>query len=188
MIEMQNARRAQVLSGELITACFIFSLVLVYVFFLWDTTTKNILRSEILYEMDKLGTGAVEKLIRTPGYPEDWTNKLLDNISSMGLANESRMLDRGKILRFINLMDASEYDDLCNDALISNYQCSKHLLGMEKYEFYLTMTDMDDNILNLEGWNCSTGNSPVDEDYLISIPRSAILDDEIVKISFVVWT
>jgi len=181
-------RGAQVFSGEFIMAYFIFSIVLVSVFFLWDTTTKNILRSERLHEMDKLATDAVEKLIRTPGYPEDWTDKPLDNISSIGLANESRILDRGKVLRFLNLMDGSRYDNLCNDITISNYNCSRYLLGMKKYEFYFTMTDIDDNILNLEGQNCSTGNPPVDADYLISIKRSAMLNDEIVKISFVVWT
>jgi len=181
-------RRAQVFSSELIIAYFIFSIVLVSVFFLWDTTTKNILRSERLHEMDKLATDAVEKLIRTSGYPEDWTDKSLDNISSIGLANESRILDQEKILKFIDLMDGSRYDNLCNDITVSNYNCSRHLLGMKKYEFYFTMTDIDGNILNLEGQNCSTGNLPINEDYKIPIKRSAMLNDEIVKISFVVWT
>jgi hypothetical protein len=188
MAGIKNARRAQVLSGETITAFFIFSLVLVYMFFLWDTTTRNIIVSESLHEMDKVGTDTMEKLLRTSGAPDDWIEKSLYNISAIGLANESRTLDRGKVLRFIYLMDSSTYDNLCEDPLMSNYDCSRILLGMRKYDFYFTMMDINGSILNLEGRNCTTGRVPAGEDYMITIKRSAMLDDNIVKISFVIWT
>ena len=186
MRRVWDAVRAQVLSSEFIIAYFIFSIVLVSALLLWNTTTRDLLISERLYEMDKLATDSVEKLIRTSGFPEDWVEKPVDNISSLGLADESRILDQGKILRFIELMDPNRFDE-CGGG-ISNYNCSRHLLGMGRYEFYFTMTDEDGNILTLEGQNCSTGSSPADADYLVTMKRSAMLNDEIVEVSFTTWT
>jgi hypothetical protein len=185
MRRIWDAVRAQVLSSEFIIAYFIFSLVLVSALFLWDTTTRDILISERLYEMDKLATDSVEKLIRTSGVPEDWVGESVDNISSLGLADESRILDQGKVLWFIELMDPTR-SDACGGG-ISNYNCSRHLLGMERYEFYFTITDLDGNMLTLEGQNCSTGNSPGYADYLVTMRRSVMLNNEIVEVSFTAW-
>ncbi len=186
MVGIIQARRAQIASSEFIMAYFIFSLVLISALFLWDTTTKNILKSEHLHKMNSLGTDAVEKLLRTSGFPGDWIVKPVDNISALGLVNESRILDRGKVLRFVELMDSSKFNE-CGVA-VSNYNCSRYLLGVEKYEFYFTLKDVNGSIMTIEGQNCSTGNFPVDADYIISVRRSAILDDEIVMISLVMWS
>jgi hypothetical protein len=181
-------RKAQVLMSELIIAVFIFTLVLGMVFFLWDMTSSGIMRSEFLHEMDSSSSDALEKLVRTEGYPADWASLPLDNISAIGLAsNDSRILDQNKVLRFLDLMDTGKYDDLCGDATISNYDCSRYLLGLKKYELHFTLTDMEDNSLMLAGWNCSTGKASSDPDFLVSVKRSAVLNGEIVKANLVVW-
>lgn len=181
-------RKAQVLVGELIIAVFIFTLVLATVFFLWDTTSVSITKSEFLHEMDASSSDALEKLVRTEGYPEDWANRSLNETSAIGLAsNDSRILDQDKVLRFMDLLDSEKYDDLCGDVTISNYDCSRYILGLKKYELRFTLTDMEDVTLVLAGRNCSTGKAPTGSEFMVSVKRSAVLDGEIVKANMVVW-
>jgi hypothetical protein len=185
---MVRGRKAQILVSELIVAVLIFTLVLGMVFYLWDMTSSAILRSEFLSEMDSSSSDAVEKLVRTEGYPSGWANMSLENISAVGLAsNDSRILDQEKVLRFMDLMDPGEYDDLCEDITISNYDCSRYLLGLKKYELHFALTDMADSTLVLAGRNCSTGKAPADSDFMVSVKRSAVLNGEIVKATLVVW-
>ncbi|MBN2014868.1 MAG: hypothetical protein JW778_06780, partial [Candidatus Altiarchaeota archaeon] len=130
--------------------------------------------------------------------PVAWESLPVDDVLSIGLVNESRVLDPGKVLRFLDIME----NETCTDTLINpcynasdsdtfditKYECNKHFMGVGDYEFYFTVTDLDDNILSLGGVNCSTGISPMDYDYLTNMKRSAVLGDDVVKISFMVWT
>jgi hypothetical protein len=185
---MFRGRKAQVLMSELIVAVFIFTLVLAAVFFLWDMTSSAILKSELLSEMDSASSDALEKLVRTEGYPSDWADLALENVSAIGLAsNDSRILDSAKVIRFLDILDPGRYDDLCGDVTISNYDCSRYLLGLKKYELHFALTDMEDTTLTLAGRNCSTGRSPADQDFMVSVKRSAVLNGEIVKANLVVW-
>jgi hypothetical protein len=179
--------RGQVLTSEFIAAVFIFMIVLVFAVFLWTTVWADIARAEFLHDFEAAADDAVEKLVRTEGYPVDWETRALDNISSVGLCSESRVLQEAKVGRFLELMDSGEYDDLCDDASISNYNCSRSLLGLQGYEFYFTLSDMDDNILVLGGRNASTGNFPAEYEYMVSAPRSAVFNGSIVKANLVVW-
>ncbi|HEX55525.1 MAG: hypothetical protein DRO94_04810 [Candidatus Altiarchaeales archaeon] len=183
-------RKAQTFSSEFILAYIIFLLVLTAILFLWDTTNRSIITSERLYDMENSAINAVEKLIRTPGMPNDWfSTSSTDDIISIGLANKSRILDERKVLKFIELMSTSG-SSLCPTGIIgsNNYNCSRYLLGLGKYEFYFELMDINGTVLNLNGTQCATGNSPHgDYEYMLTIWRSAILNDEIVKIKFVVW-
>lgn len=189
--------RAQILSSELIMSAFLFSLIIILAFVSWDTTIKSILRSETLHEMDSLSTNAVEKLARTSGFPGDWASLPVDNVSSMGLSGESRVLDQGKVLRFVDLMVDEMCTNISNNPCynvsdsstynITKYECNRHFLGMGRYDFYFTITDLDENVVVLESLNCSAGRSPVDADYMVNVKRSAILNEGVVKISFIGW-
>ncbi|HIE34409.1 MAG TPA: hypothetical protein EYP86_04660 [Candidatus Altiarchaeales archaeon] len=183
-------RKAQTFSSEFLLAYLIFLLVLTSIFILWDTTNKNIMASETLYNMENLGINAVEKLIRTSGVPSNWSDATSpDDILSLGLVNESRILNEKKVLKFIELMNTT-VDTLCPSDIPSprsNYNCSRYLLSIGKYEFYFELMDINGTTLNLNGTRCTTGNYPSNDDYKITLRRTAILNNEIVRIRFTIW-
>jgi len=184
-----RSRKAQVLSGEFILACVIFLFVLTSIFFLWNTTTRNIAESEISYEMDEVATNAIEKLVRTSGYPEDWENMSIDNVSALGLTTESRILDKEKVLKFLNITSNSTFDNPCipDDPTISNYECNKHFLGLGRYDFYFDITYLNGTTVKVQGQNCTTGLIPGDVDYMLTKRRNALLNGDIVKITLTVF-
>ncbi|RLI90509.1 MAG: hypothetical protein DRO89_05745 [Candidatus Altiarchaeales archaeon] len=185
--------KAQVLSGEFILASAIFLFVLTSIFLLWSTTTRNIAESEIMYEMDEVATNAIEKLIRTSGYPDDWESIPpieIDNVSALGLATESRILDKEKVLKFLYIMSNTSSDNPCNlssPETISNYECNKHFLGIGRYDFYLDITYLNGTIVNIKGKSCTTGLIPGNTEYMLTKRRNALLDGDIVKVTLTVF-
>ncbi len=185
-----HTKKGQVLSSELIIAVFIFTMVLSSVFFLWDLVSKEILRSELVKDSDFVAKSATEKLIKTPGVPYGWESSDFNEISSVGIVNESRVLDKGKVLRFVEIMDSTHYEPLCHDHEgnpLSNYACSKYLLGLKDYEFYFTLNDLEGNLVELDGVTCSTGKPISGEEYSFKVERSAVLDHGIVKVNLYLW-
>ena len=187
---LHNLReRGQILSSEFIIAAVIFMFVLGAILFMWTMTTFQINQSELVYTMDESATNAAEKLVRTGGLPHNWSSLAVDNISSLGLVNESRVIDQGKLDRFMILMDdsttSSVYDNPCNDGSISpsptNYECNRHFLGLGRYDFNITVNYLDGTSID------KAGVSPSDADYIISKRRNALLDNEVVVVTLTVW-
>jgi len=174
-----NRRKGQGFSTEFLLAYLIFSLVLILAFYLWNTTTADIIESKNRYEIEDKAVDLAEKLLRTRGIPANWS---LADVESIGLADDSRILNPEKILAFIILMNSSN----------SNYENNKWLLGIGKYDFYFNMTDINGTTMIINGTLlndtlCATGKLPVNETSMITVPRVGILEDEIVKIRITVW-
>jgi hypothetical protein len=140
---------------------------------MWTTTTLQINQSELVYTMDESATNAAEKLVRTGGLPRNWSKLDVDNISAIGLVNESRVIDSGKLARFLRMMSnstvPSAYDNPCNDGSVSppptNYECNKHFLGLGKYDFHFNLTYLNLSYLNLKDVHINdTGLAPLDAD------------------------
>ena len=188
---LQNGRneKAQVISTEFILASGIFLMILTSIFVLWNTTTSKMRESEILYEMDDVSTNAIEKLVRTVGYPKDWEDIEVDNVSALGLITESRVLDEEKVLRFLNItgnfISPNPFDNPCSPP-ITNYNCNRHFLGMGKYDFYFDITYPNGTTVRIQGQNCTSGVMPGDAKKLTK-KRNALLDKDIVKIKLTVW-
>jgi hypothetical protein len=147
-------RKAQASSAELLIAYFIFFIALTMAVVLWTNTTETINARERLEDFDTIAANIAEKLVRTPGAPVNWT---ADDVLVIGLANEPRRLSNEKVSSFIDLMNDSAYDNSCMDADISNYECNKHLLGVGKHNFYLTLEDMNATILKVGNITCAAG-------------------------------
>ena len=170
-----SKKRAQVFSGEFLIAYFIFSIALITTIYLWSNINSDMISSEHIYEMEETSVDTAEKLVNTGGLPDNWNSG--DEILSIGLANESRILDRGKIVRFMEIMNASN----------SNYEDNKYLLGIGKYDFYINITDINDSGAGMGNLSLLAGKLPVNETNKITVIRTAILDDEIVRVRLTVW-
>ena len=183
--EKSGCKRAQISSGELLVAYFIFFLVLTLVITRWSETIKGIEESEDLYNLESVSVDIAEKLVRTRGVPSGWG---IENVSVIGLAEEPRVLSPEKVLIFLDMMNDSAFNNPpCNDPTISNYECNKPILGIRKYDFYFTLRDINGSIIEIENKSGLTGREPPEDTEGLAVTRTAILNEEIVKVILILW-
>jgi hypothetical protein len=102
------------------------------------------------------------------------------------LVNTSRSLNEDKIVDFIELMDSASFDDYCEPG-ISNYECNKHLTVVGAYDFYFTMEYLNGSLLYVQGVSCMTGKQPSDETQKVTMTRTALLNETIIRAKVTVW-
>ncbi len=171
---MSGRRRGQGFSSEFLLAYLIFSLVLIFAFYLWNTTTAAIIESKNRYEIEERAVDSAEKLLRTRGIPADWS---LSDVESIGLVDESRILNPGKVLNFVILMNSSN----------QNYENNRWLLGIGKYDFYFNLTDINGTTVIINETLSSTGKKAVNETSMITVRRTGLLENEIVILRLTLW-
>ncbi|MFH1788126.1 MAG: hypothetical protein ABH834_01945 [Candidatus Altiarchaeota archaeon] len=176
--------RGQVFSGEFLLAYFIFLTVMILAVLLWHNTERDITEAETLRLLEEKSVEASEQLVRTRGVPADWS---ASNVLSVGLAEESRILSEDKISEFTDLMSDARYDSLCNDVALSNYACSRHLLGLSGFDFAYELNYLNDSPVTVYGKTAETGKQPVNQTRLITVERTALLDNETVRATLTVW-
>jgi hypothetical protein len=178
-----DCRRGQVFSVELMIAYVLFMIVLLVVVYLWGSVIKDIFESESLYEIEGTAVDVSENLMRTRGMPEDWNSS---NVKTIGLVNPSRNLDEYKVLNFIELMDSESTDNSCGDG-ITNYECNKHLTGIGLYDFEFAMEYLNGSSVLVRGINSTTGKQPSDDKQKVTIVRTVLLNETIVRARVTVW-
>ncbi len=174
--------RGQAFSSEMLVAFSIFIACLILVLALWNNSTRDILVGENRKKLVDAGTAAAEKLVRTPGSPKGWNETF---VTSLGLVNDSRVLVSGKVGAFVHMMDDNQ-NDLCQ-AGIPNYECNAYRLGMGSYQFLFNMTYLNDSVVVIDGTPAVTGRFWDNHTDSLSIMRTALLDDSIVRIKLTVW-
>lgn len=177
-----NGKRAQISTGELLIAYFIFFIALTIAISIWSNTTEKIKYSERFYDLEETTVDIAEKLVRTEGVPSGWSK---ENVTVIGLANEPRILSQEKALEFLDMMNDSVFNNPCT--VISNYECNKHILGVGKYEFFFNLTDINGTTLEIENRSYFTGKEPIDELEKLTLTRTAILNNEIVRMKLTLW-
>ena len=173
--------KGQVFSGEFLLSFVLFLTALILLLSLWTSSTRDVLTYERRKTMEELGVSAAEKLIRTPGYPDEWN---ASSVTSVGLANVSRILSPRKIIEFTKLTDDSSAGS-CGAG--SSYECNVHMLGIGGYDFSFNLTYLNGSTVVLDGYPASSGRFKVDEKEAVTITRTAILNDDIVRMYFTIW-
>jgi len=183
-------KKAQTFILDLIVSAVIFMAVIGIIMYLWDSNIYEIKKSELINDMKKSATNGAEMLMRTPGAPDNWYTQQYGNgscnITSIGLTASSsdRQLNLEKTCAFMNMGI---------DKNIS-YSCARYKLVGKSYEFYVSLTDLNNNPLNLsfcssncDGKRCYVGNrnytSATD---LFTVTRTGILNNTIVKLHFTI--
>lgn len=179
-------KKAQTFTLDLIVSISVFMVVLGIVMYLWDSNVYEMKKTEMINEMKKTATDGAEMLARTPGAPGDWYTRKCGNISSIGFAESSsdRTLNLNKTCALLNM---GIEDNI-------SYDCARYRLVGKSYEFYVSLTDLDNIPLNLsfcspncDGLRCFVGNKNYTKSSeLLSITRTALLNDTIIKIKFTV--
>lgn len=174
----------QIFSGEFFLAYVLFTAAFGMVLYLWNADVRDINDAERLYGMESLAVDLTEQLIRTGGFPTEWN---FSNVVSIGLADESRILNSSKIISFVVMMNNSRYDNLCNDSSLTNYECEKHFLGVRNFEFSANLTYLNDTTVVISNTSCFTGKSPVNESEKITIYRNALLENTTLRVMLTLW-
>ncbi len=170
-----QGRRGQVFSADIAIATVVFLFSLSIAFFLWNETTGEIRSSEAAMEMDRLGSKALDQLMRTPGNPEDWN---YFTVVSPGLVSNNREINETKALMFIDLMNASNS---------THYDTNRRILGLGEYNFYINATYLNGSIVSISGNRFIAGRKPESATDSLFLYRTAIFNQSIIRINFVIW-
>ncbi len=124
-------------SGDFTISVAIFIATLILVLPLWGYVESQVMNSEQRRDMESSLLIVSDILTKTSGLPEDWNSS---SVVSIGLSEKEGILNTTK---FLNLMDTDYYE-------------AKDLLGINEYELYITLKDIN-------GYNLTSGvcNSPV---------------------------
>jgi len=177
-MKMKLNKKGQSFSLEGILSYVIFLAIFAVILFLWSSVTTTIIESEETYKVKELSDNIVESLIRNPGIPRNWTPA---NVEVIGLAKEPRILDENKVLSFVGMMNYSS----------GNYTINKHKLNLGRrgynFEFFFKITNTTGNVITLNNRSLVCGLEPRNATLIHTVIRTAILNDEIVKIYFTLW-
>ncbi|VVB52117.1 Uncharacterised protein [uncultured archaeon] len=169
-----SSRAGQMYAGEFVISYFIFMIVLSLAFYMWGNTTQGLMESETFYAIEDAAVETAETLVRTPGNPSDWN---ASTVTSIGLADESRILNSNKIMAMAALLNNSN----------GNYEANRYLLGVGQYDMYVNLTYLNGSTLLINGAQAVAGSPPVNSTYQLTIVRTAIVNDTVVRIIVTAW-
>lgn len=161
--------KGQIWSLDFIASAVIFTAAVVLVIFAWSFTSAQTGGQARLADMESIALELSDSLIRTGGVPDDWNST---TVQSLGLASEESILSRTKVNRFINL----------------SYTQARGLMGIETYEFYFELLDMNGSLMtNQYGQNLTAGDYPSGAGFSVPVRRFVLLEGEAAKMRFILW-
>jgi len=177
---MRDGKKGQLSSIELLLAYFAFFVVFTLAVSMWVSTLREVNSWERERDFEDAASRMSEKLVKTRGLPANWT---AETVTAIGLADEPRILNTHKVLGFINLSN----DSASGDCGYSEYECNKELLGIGEYDFNFSIEDLDGSLVELDGVKLTSGRTPIDETDRLTVIRSAMLGDRIVRLRLTFW-
>ncbi len=139
---MGKLHKAQVNALDLLFAILIFLTIMSLYEFTWNAAVQTASPSEA--EFSLRAYHIANTLFESGGYPSSWTP---DNVRVIGLCTERNVVDKNKLVNFIDLMN-------------TNYPKAKELLGLGASDIYMNVTDPQNNIIYLDGRAGSMGLPP----------------------------
>jgi len=165
--------KGQLFSGDIAVATMIFIAALALAIFLWNSSTEDINKAEKLRDLQKLAASTTEQLIRTPGIPPTWDTNW--DVKVPGLATNDRVINFTKADAFIDMMNATWYDEY------------RHTMGLGEYGFYMEVSDLNGSVVDVNGKPFIAGKPLSDYDESVSVLRTAIYNGTIVRVNFIIW-
>ena len=135
---------------------------------------SNLKGSERNNEMESIILSVSNLLVKTSGNPDNWEDLGFEEINSIGFAERDHVLDNEKISKF--------YD------MNSTYENTTGLLGVRRYGFYLTMTNLTGEKIFLGGED-EFGIEPTAATDVHSVTRTGLLDEpeQIIFLKIILW-
>ena len=159
--------KAQFFSIDLFVALAIFILVITLVMDLWSSIRERKSSFEQIASMQMLLHDLADQLIRTKGDPSNWT---AENVNSIGLVIEDRVLSQSKLLNFTEM----EYNKI------------RQIFGISS-EFYFRVTDLNDSTISINDKEIEQGRAPINATDILSVERLALLNQTPVRVYLMLW-
>lgn len=116
----QRPRRGQMFTSDLAVSIFIFFVIVNIALLTWNTVYANKMLFDEERELRERVVRVSDFLVRTPGYPANWTN---ETVQVIGLVTEDHILDNTKLREL-------------ND---TPYRNQSSVLRATPHDFYLTV-------------------------------------------------
>lgn len=139
MLLIEKKRKAQTISMDFYTSLIIFIMILGLSISLWDDSIKDVSWSIQVQEMNNYANKIADSLIRSQGYPLDWTNETVD---VLGLVEKSHILNHEKALEMKNISSGK----------------MAGLFGYAPYKLYIQVNNISDMPVLIGGVNVTWGN------------------------------
>jgi len=114
-------KRGQISSIDLLAAILLFLLIFFSLRNIWLDNLSSGLNDLEKFEMQVLSNEATDSLLKTPGYPLNWTSA---NVELIGLTDKENVINEKKLLLFKSIP----------------YETAKTKLGLGKFEFSFDLT------------------------------------------------
>ena len=121
-------RKGQIAGVDVLVASVIFIFIFVALRGVWLNNISTAENTANATEMQLLATQSLDVLLKTPGYPTNWSPSSIDSNTIIGLADKPLVINSKKL---------SDFNSLCQivNGVDTNYEIVKGLLGLGKYEY-----------------------------------------------------
>ena len=139
MLLIKKKRKAQTISMDFYASLIIFIIILGISISMWADSIKDASWSIQVQEMNTYANKISDSLIRSPGYPLNWTNKTVD---VLGLVEKSHVLSHEKAL---------EMKNISSDKMAG-------LFGYTPYNLYIQVNNISNMPVLIDGVNITWGS------------------------------
>ncbi len=168
-----SCRKGQVFASDFVISVVLFIVMLIAAADLWNIASLKYSKSSTYEIMQKKAFSITDTLIKTEGYPKNWTNA---TVRLIGVSEEKEnVLSKRKLLEMRNI----SYSDL------------RTAWGVSDYEVYLKFTNSSGDLVALDDAFLEYGLFPSQEKDLVPLRRLVLINDSgtLVRstLMFMVW-
>ncbi|MAG47606.1 hypothetical protein CL617_03295 [archaeon] len=196
---LNNKKRGQIFSLDIIIAAITFIIVVILVFQILDYSNNKIIANELESDINLIAENAISVLVEEEGNPNNWSlfdvNDFNTNaIFSLGLSKSLNFDDldskeKGKSLASANvgrnILDQSKIDRL--EVLNSTqYDNIKNILGIKGsgYEFEVQAKNWNGSSYSLKNL---IGKVPSNAEFIVKKSRFGLIDQNITLVELRIW-
>ncbi len=163
LINKRNRIRGQVSSIDVLVSAVIFVLVFVSLRGVWIQNIEEAENNFYFSELQLKSESALDSLVKTEGYPINWTNS---NVELIGLADKPLILSDSKVAYFASM----------------DYNNAKYILGLGSYDFKM------DILAENPADNISIGKALDPDVFVYSVKRTVVYKGGFADVSFKVFS
>lgn len=172
-IHLTESRKGQVFGSDFIMSAVLFLIILFASIELWNIVAAKYSNSGSNEIMQKKAFSITDTLIKTEGFPKNWTN---ETVKIIGISEETpQVIDSVKLSGMKNI----SYSDM------------KMLWGVSDYEVYIEFMNSSGAAINLSGILLEYGQKPINQKDLVPLKRLVLINDSgTLKrsvITFIIW-
>lgn len=171
--ERRFLRKGQAFASDFLISAVLFIAILIASMELWNITALKYSNTDSSEFMQKKAFSITDTLIKTEGYPKNWTYA---TVKLIGISEGTpQILNKSKLLEMKNI----GYSDL------------KSIWGVGDYDVHLNFTNISGNTVVLDSVALEYGQAPLGQKDLLPLKRLVIINDSgnLIRsvLTFIIW-